>query len=435
MTPSEPTSRYRVERTLGIGGMATVYLAHDSVLGREVALKVLAEHLSGDESFRERFLREARLAARVTHPNVVQIYDAGADERGLFIVMEYVEGETLAEELARRGRLAPAEAVDLGIQLCAALDAAHAAGLVHRDVKPQNVLRGRDGTTRLGDFGIARSHDSTALTEHGSVLGTAAYLAPEQGRGEAVTGAADLYSLGVLLYEALTGVRPHDGASLSEVLLRREREAPAPPSAVVAEIPAELDAAVLACLALRPEERPASAAALAADLSRALPEASTRALPVAGGTRATEVMVRRSGAPDRRRARRTLAIAAAVLGLTAIALASALVGGDGDTPPAATSTRARTAPASAVTAQPTTTSRTQQTQTTRRPVVAVSPCATVEQRLRTVEGQIHALDEAKHATKGKDKDKDKERKRELDRRKHALDKQKHALDKEQKDCR
>jgi serine/threonine-protein kinase len=129
--------RYEVRCTLGRGGMATVYLAHDAVLGRPVALKVLAEHLAGDASFRTRFLREARLAARVMHPNVVQIYDAGEDEAGLYIVMEHVDGESLAEELRRRGRLPAAEAVDVGVQLCAALDAAHAAGLVHRDVKPQ----------------------------------------------------------------------------------------------------------------------------------------------------------------------------------------------------------------------------------------------------------------------------------------------------------
>ena len=203
--------RYEVERTLGRGGMATVYLAHDTVLGRPVALKVLAEHLAGDESFRARFLREARLAARIAHPNVVQVYDAGGDEAGLFIAMEYVDGESLAEELARRGRLSAGEVVDLGRQLAAALAAAHAAGLVHRDVKPPNVLRARDGTVKLGDFGIAHSHDSTALTAHGSVLGTAAYLAPEQARAEPVTGAADLYALGVVLYEALTGRWPHEG--------------------------------------------------------------------------------------------------------------------------------------------------------------------------------------------------------------------------------
>src|SRR5262249_26455175 len=149
-----------------------------------VALKVLSEAAGAGESLRARFLREARLAARVMHPNVVQIYDAGGDERELWIAMEYVDGETLADELARRSRLAADEVVELGLELCAALDATHAAGLVHRDVKPPNVLRTRDGTVKLGDFGIARSHDSTALTAQGSVLGTAAYLAPEQARGE-----------------------------------------------------------------------------------------------------------------------------------------------------------------------------------------------------------------------------------------------------------
>src|SRR5262245_41645050 len=148
--PHHSGSRYRIVRTLGRGGMATVYLARDTLLDRDVALKVLAEHLSEDELFRARFLREARLAARIAHPNVVRIHDVGPEAHGLSIVMEYVDGESLAAELRSRGSLPPAEVVDLGVQLCAALVAAHAAGLVHRDVKPQNILRRPDGTVKLG---------------------------------------------------------------------------------------------------------------------------------------------------------------------------------------------------------------------------------------------------------------------------------------------
>ena len=283
--------RYAVERTLGRGGMATVYLAHDTVLGRPVALKVLAEHLADDESFRARFLREARLAARIAHPNVVQVYDAGGDEAGLFIAMEYVDGESLAEELARRGRLSAGEVVDLGRQLAAALAAAHAAGLVHRDVKPPNVLRSRDGTVKLGDFGIAHSHDSTALTAHGSVLGTAAYLSPEQARAEPVTGAADLYALGVVLYEALTGRWPHEG-------VRASRSSCCGASARPSRLRASSwrmcrpRSTRRSCVAspCGPTTGPPRRRRSRRSSAAAMPEAATRPLPLATATAATRVM-------------------------------------------------------------------------------------------------------------------------------------------------
>src|SRR4029078_12975855 len=184
MTQAATTGRgrYEVERTLGRGGMATVYLARHEPLGRRVALKVLAEHLAADEVFRARFLREARLAARVVHPNVVQVYDAGADASSLYIAMEDVDGGSLAEELGPRGPLPAGDVIALGLQLATALAACHAAGLVQRGVTPANVRRSRDGSLRLADFGIARSQDASAWTEHGSVLGTAASLSPEEAR-------------------------------------------------------------------------------------------------------------------------------------------------------------------------------------------------------------------------------------------------------------
>src|SRR5438132_585106 len=166
--------------------MATVYLARDVRLDRPVALKVLAEHFTGDEAFRDRFLREARLAARFIHPNVVQVYDVGEDARGPFIVMEYVEGDTLADELERRGRLPAGEVVDIGLQVCSALEAAHAEQLVHRDIKPQNILLQANGQVKIADFGIARSLAVTSQTALGTVLGTAGYLAPEQARATEV---------------------------------------------------------------------------------------------------------------------------------------------------------------------------------------------------------------------------------------------------------
>jgi serine/threonine-protein kinase len=260
--------RYVVERTLGRGGMATVYLARDTALERHVAIKVLADELADDADAKARFLREARLAARLVHPAVVRVYDVGTGDAGPYIVMEHVAGPTLAAELARRGRLPAATVAALGVELSAALEAAHAAGLVHRDVKPQNVLLTADGDVKLADFGIARAVDSTVLTAHGAVLGTLAYLAPEQARGEHVGAAADLYAVGVVLYEALTGRRPHEGASAAEIVARRERAVPAPPSMYVPDVPRDLERAILRCLAPRPAARPQSAAALGRDLAR-----------------------------------------------------------------------------------------------------------------------------------------------------------------------
>jgi serine/threonine-protein kinase len=306
--------RYEVERTLGRGGMATVYLAHDSMLERPIALKVLDEELARDESFRTRLLREARLAARVQHPNVVQVYDAGSDGPTLYIAMECVDGESLAAELARRGRLSAADATDVGVQLAAALEAAHAAGLVHRDVKPANVLRSRELRVKLGDFGVARQLDATALTEHGAVLGTAAYLSPEQARGEAVTGAADIYALGVVLYESLTGRRPHEGSSLAEFVLAREREPVVPPGALVSGVPARLESAILACLALRPEDRP-TAAALGAELAGGAPDATAETVVVAP--------------PRSARRRRRLVPILALLAAVAAGIAVAVVATEG----------------------------------------------------------------------------------------------------------
>ena len=179
---------FRLEELLGAGGMALVYRAVDERTGEEAALKLLADNLAADEAFRRRFLREARLAARLDHRNVVRVLDAGEHDGRPWIALEYVEGETLAEVLARRGRLPPAETVALGIQLCSGLQHAHDAGLVHRDVKPANIVVREDGSATIVDFGIARAHEGTELTEHGSVVGTASYLSPEQAAGGPVTG-------------------------------------------------------------------------------------------------------------------------------------------------------------------------------------------------------------------------------------------------------
>ena len=258
-------ARYRIEQPLGQGGMASVYLAHDEELDRPVALKILADNLAGDATFRDRFEREARLAARLSHPNVVRVFDVGESEGRPFIVMEYVEGDTLADELARHGALEPVRAVELALQICSGLEAAHASGLVHRDVKPRNLLLRPDGVLKIADFGIARAAESTRLTEIGTILGTAAYLAPEQAEGLEATPAADLYSVGAVLYELLTGRVPYAATSLVELLAKQQAGPPAP----IGGVPASLELAVVRCLEPDPTKRPPSAGALAAELAAA----------------------------------------------------------------------------------------------------------------------------------------------------------------------
>jgi len=326
--------------------MATVDLAHDVELDRPVALKRLAENLARDEDLQRRFLREARLAARLAHPNVVRVFDVGEDDGRPFIAMEYVEGGTLAELVAQRGQLPVAETATLGTQMCAGLAAVHAAGLVHRDVKPQNLLLRTDGVLKLGDFGIAAGHDGTRLTLAGTVLGTAGYLAPEQARGEEVTAAADIYAVGAVLYELLMGEPSRTAGSLAEL---GSEDGPPDLATRVPTTPPELAAAVTACLSVRPEDRPPSAAALARLLAPVASEAETLSLPPDPAQRATEILAR----PDRPRTwwtgKRLAAIAALVAAAVAgLVAAVALSGGGGNaSPPTSSTPHAVTPPAPA----------------------------------------------------------------------------------------
>jgi serine/threonine-protein kinase len=328
--------RYELVRPLGHGAMATVDLAQDVELDRPVALKRLAENLARDEDLRRRFVREARLAARLAHPNVVRVFDVGEDEGRPFIAMEYVEGETLAELVARRGPLPAAEAATLGVQVCAALAAAHAAGLVHRDVKPQNLLLSSDGVLKLGDFGIAVGHEGTRLTLEGTVLGTAGYLAPEQARGEQVTAAADIYAVGAVLYELLTGEPPRSASTLADLGATGGFDPPDVAARVPGAPPDLLDT-VAACLAVRPEDRPRSAAALARRLAPVAAEAQTLPLPADPSQRATEILGSSSDrAPRRLGGRRAAAVVALLAAaLAGLVLAVALSRGS-STPPTTT---------------------------------------------------------------------------------------------------
>jgi serine/threonine protein kinase len=265
LTGALANGRYRIERTLGQGGMAVVYLAHDEELHRRVAVKVLADHLAGDDNFRARFLRESKLASRLSHPNVVQVYDAGETDGSPYIIMEYVPGETVAQ----RGMLSHAEAVPLALQACAGLQHAHNAGLVHRDVKPANLLVREDDVLKIADFGVARAAELTRLTQHGTVLGTAAYLSPEQAAGEEVTVATDIYSLGAVVYELLTGRAPYEFESLAELAAQQAGGVITPLRDLEPSVPEPVEAAVMHALAREPRFRPTSAAEFAHELAAA----------------------------------------------------------------------------------------------------------------------------------------------------------------------
>jgi serine/threonine-protein kinase len=265
-SPTEVAGRYRIERRLGAGGMSTVFMAKDTVLERPVAVKLLAEHLADDEAFVARFRREALSAARLQHPNIVQVFDSGQDpasERH-YIVMEYVDGPSAADMLRERKELDIDETVRLVRDACHGLDYAHRAGVVHRDVKPGNLLFAEEmGTTKLADFGIAKAAEQTRITQVGSVLGTAAYLSPEQARGEEAGPASDIYSLGVCAYQFLTGRLPHEYASLTELALKQQQEPVAPVADYRPEVPPELDDAVRLALERDPAARYSSALEMA----------------------------------------------------------------------------------------------------------------------------------------------------------------------------
>jgi beta-lactam-binding protein with PASTA domain len=260
--------RYRIVRKLGAGGMATVYLAEDQELGRRVALKILNERHAHDEQFVERFRREAQNAAGLSHPNIVSIFDRGETDDGTYyIAMEYLDGRTLKDLLRRRGPMPVRLAVQYARQILTGMRFAHRHGIVHRDIKPHNVMVDNEGRLKVTDFGIARAGTSQ-MTEAGSIVGTAQYLSPEQARGESVDPRSDIYSMGIVLYEMLTGSVPFTGDTPVEIAMKHLSAVPEPPSAKREDIPRDADLATLRALAKHPDDRYQSAEEMDAELAR-----------------------------------------------------------------------------------------------------------------------------------------------------------------------
>ncbi|HZD86401.1 MAG TPA: Stk1 family PASTA domain-containing Ser/Thr kinase [Gaiellaceae bacterium] len=280
--------RYRIVRKLGAGGMADVYLAEDQELGRRIAIKILNDRHANDDQFIERFRREAKNAAALNHPNIVSIYDRGEAEDTYYIAMEYLDGRSLKELIVGHGPAPPKVAVEYARQILSALRFAHRHGIVHRDIKPHNVLVDREGRVKVTDFGIARAGTSQ-MTEAGSIVGTAQYLSPEQARGGDVDPRSDLYSLGVVLYELLTGETPFEGDTPVEIAMKHLSKAPEPPSSLRPGLPRELDMVVMRALAKDPEDRYQSADEMEADLERVVRGAPVSAVTAESATQVMKV--------------------------------------------------------------------------------------------------------------------------------------------------
>ncbi len=278
--PRSATDRYRVRGEVASGGMATVYLADDVVLGRPVALKILTRTLAADDAFVDRFRREAQAAARFRHPNIVTVYDWGRYEDSFFIAMEYIEGRTLDKVIAEDGPLAPSQAARIAGEIAGALEVAHREGVVHRDIKPSNVIITPTGQIKIADFGIARATNAGAdLTQVGMIMGTAAYLSPEQAQGATVDQRSDLYSLGVVLFEMVTGAPPFCGDSTHAVATHHVSSPPPRLRSRQPSLPVELDELVDRLLAKNPDHRYQSATALVLELGKIHADESATSLP------------------------------------------------------------------------------------------------------------------------------------------------------------
>ncbi len=325
--------RYSLGETIGMGGMAEVFAGTDIRLGRDVAIKVLRADLARDPSFQGRFRREAQSAASLNAPCIVSVYDTGEDDGVPYIVMEYVEGRTLRDVLQTEGRLLPQRALEVVADICAALDVAHGAGIVHRDIKPANVMLTPRGEVKVMDFGIARAiaDTSSTMTQTAAVIGTAAYLSPEQARGEHVDARSDIYSTGCLLYELVTGTPPFTGDSPVAVAYQHVREDPTPPSAYDETMPAQVDAVVLKAMAKNPINRYQSADEMREDLLRAAADQPVLATPFLAESEMTVMPATGLRVPRRRSRGPLLALFVAVLigvAIVAALLVKSLLGND-----------------------------------------------------------------------------------------------------------
>ena len=278
--------RYEVIEKVGQGGMAEVYRARDDLLGRDVAVKVLAERLSNDKSFVERFRREAQAAANLSHPNIVSLYDFGNDDAAYFIVMEMIDGRGLEVVITEDGPLLPERAAEIAADVARALERAHTAGLVHRDIKPSNIMITSYGQTKVTDFGIARAlgDGEQTMTQTGMVIGTASYLSPEQAQGNPVDARSDVYALGCVLYEMLTGRAPFQGDTPLSIAYKHVREDAEKPSSVNPDVPDALDAITMKALAKNPDNRYQTAREMQDDLQRFISGQQVHATPLLAGT-------------------------------------------------------------------------------------------------------------------------------------------------------
>jgi beta-lactam-binding protein with PASTA domain/predicted Ser/Thr protein kinase len=295
MSDSVLGDRYRIEARIGAGGMAEVFRGFDPVLNRTVAIKVLLPQFARDTSFVQRFRREAQAAARLNQPNIVAVYDTGADDGTQYIVMEFIEGRTLGEFLSSGRKPTPVQAAEIAQKICAALTAAHAVGVIHRDIKPGNVMVTREGTVKVMDFGIARVMGPETAPQTSAVLGTASYLSPEQAQGSPVDARTDIYSLGAVLYEMLTGRPPFMGETPVAVAYKQVNETPVVPSQLNPDVPARLDAVVMKALSKNPSNRYQTAEEFSADLGRVIKGQDVEATPLMAGAvagAATQVIAR-----------------------------------------------------------------------------------------------------------------------------------------------
>lgn len=286
-------NRYELRELIGSGGMADVYRASDNLLGRTVAIKILHPQYAKDPIFIERFRQEAQAAANLNQPNIVNVYDWGIEGDIYYLVMEYVEGRDLKDIIVEGGPLLPERTVEISLAICSALDAAHAQGIVHRDIKPQNIIITTDNQVKVMDFGIARAPGGAAMTQTGTIMGTAQYISPEQAQGRPADPRSDLYSIGIVLYEMLTGKTPFEGENPVAIAYKQVREDPLPPSMINPDISPALEAIVMKALSKNPENRYQSSLEMRSDLERCMEGAPVNATPVlpaeesiAGATRA-----------------------------------------------------------------------------------------------------------------------------------------------------